>query len=345
MKGWISLSKPRSMRIRRRRKRKRKLRLALLTLFFVVASAYGSYEYLAGKNQANKNSSSVAQGEEASSAEESKYKEEFKGVDNKDDKINILLLGSDQREDEQARTDTIMIAQYDTKEQTAKLASIMRDTYINIPGYGYNKINAAFSFGGPELLRQTISENFGIEPEYYSIVDFEGFTQIVDTISPDGIEVDVEKDMKYKDGAGTIDLDLQEGKQKLDGEELLGYARFRNDEEGDFGRVARQQKVIRLMKEELISFKGVLKAPRLIGTIQPYIDTNIDNGKILQLGKDFLFNPVKDIETLRIPTNDNYWNERKDYPIGLVLNHDESQTREDLQAFFEKGKQEESPSE
>lgn len=330
------MSKSRSLRNRRRRKRKRKVRLAFWSIVFLAVFGYSSYEYLAGKNQAKSMSTGVAQAEEAESVtEESNYKDEFQGVDNMDDQINVLLLGSDQRGDEQSRTDTIMIAQLDPKEQTAKLASIMRDTYINIPGYGYNKINAAFYFGGPELMRKTISENFGIEVEYYSIIDFEGFTQTVDTIAPNGIEVDVEKDMSYQDGAGTIDIDLKEGMQNLNGEELLGYARFRHDAEGDFGRVKRQQKVIRLMKEELLSFNGVFKAPRLIGTIQPYIDTNLGSGKILQIGKDLLLNPVKDIETMRIPTNDNFWNERKDYPIGLVLNHDESQTKEDLQAFFE----------
>ncbi|MCA0969596.1 LCP family protein [Halobacillus litoralis] len=304
---------------------------------------YSSYEYLAGKNQASSKSPGVAQAEEAPSIEEEKeqYKEDFQGVDNLDDKINVLLLGSDQRGDERARTDTIMIAQYDPNNQKVKLASIMRDTYTDIPGYGYNKINAAFYFGGPELLRQTISENFGVEIEYYSIVDFEGFTATVDTIAPKGIEVDVEKDMNYQDGAGTIDIDLDEGAQMLDGEELLGYARFRHDAEGDFGRVERQQKVIKLMKDELLSFNGVLKAPRLVGTVQPYLDTNLGTGKVLQIGKDLILNPVETIDTMRIPTSDNVWNERKDYPIGLVLNHDESKTKEELQAFFEDEKEDE----
>ncbi|WP_246363652.1 LCP family protein [Halobacillus locisalis] len=331
------MAKSRSLRNRRRRKRKRKMKVALITLLFISAFCYSSYEYLAGKNQAKGQSSNVAVAEESPPVEDTnkKYEVEFKGKDNLDDQINVLLLGSDQRGDEQARTDTIMIAQYAPNKQSVKLASLMRDTYINIPGYGYNKINAAFYFGGPELMRQTISENFGIELEYYAIVDFEGFTQTVDTIAPDGLEVNVEKDMNYQDGAGTIDIDLDEGTQKLDGEELLGYARFRHDANGDFGRVERQQKVLRLLKDELMSFSGVLKAPRLIGTIQPYIQTNIGSGKVLELGKDLLINPVKDMQTMSIPTTDNVWNERKDYPIGLVLNHDESKTKADLQTFFE----------
>ncbi|MFQ3543883.1 LCP family protein [Halobacillus rhizosphaerae] len=323
----------RKSRKSRKKRRRRKLFLFLLILFFLLAIGYTGYEYIAGKNEAKSN---LSGSDDASSLKDttSKYKDDFKGAKGEDGKVRVLLLGVDQRGNEIPRSDTIIIAQYDTKNNTAKMASIMRDTYVDIPGHGYNKINAAFAFGGPELLRQTISKNFGVDLEYYSIVDFNGFVQIANTLAPNGLTVNVEEDMKYKDGAGTIDLDLKKGKQKLDGEELLGYARFRHDSQGDFGRVERQQKVIKLLKDELISFNGILKAPRLIGNIQPYVDTNMGKGKIISLAKDFLLNPVDDIQTTKIPEEDNIQNVRKPYPIGLVLSHNEQQTREDIQNFL-----------
>ncbi|SDJ44562.1 LCP family protein [Salimicrobium halophilum] len=320
----------RALRRRKRRKRKRKLLVALLMIMTLTVAGYTAVEYINGKQNAEGKSSANA--EDTLEKEKSEYAKEWNGTDNGDGKTNVLLLGSDQRENEEARTDTIMIAQYEPGEQSAKLVSLMRDTYVKIPGHGYNKINAAFAIGGPELMRKTIKENFGVEMEYFAVVDFDGFTEIVDTIAPNGLEIDVEKDMYYQDSTGIIDL--EEGTQKLSGKELLGYARFRKDQEGDYGRVRRQQQVISRLKEELISLNGVLKAPRLIGTVQPYMDMNIGTGKTLSLGKDFLLNPVEDIEKLRIPTDENVWNERKEYPIGLVLAHDEEKTKETIQEFL-----------
>ena len=98
--------------------------------------------------------------------------------------INILLIGSDARPDEKGLSDTLMIAHYNQKTNRVKLASIMRDTYVEIPDYGKQKINAAFAFGGPELVRKTIKQNFDIDINYYAVVDFNGFSKIVDLSSP-----------------------------------------------------------------------------------------------------------------------------------------------------------------
>ncbi|MGV2621810.1 UNVERIFIED_CONTAM: LCP family protein [Halobacillus marinus] len=337
------MSQKRTLRKRRRKRRKRKAILAILSLTFLLFISYSAYEYLSGKHEAMENQASAEDGE-GIDFEESPYKDSFRGVDNGDEKMTILLLGTDQRGTETARTDTIMLAEYNKENQDVKMVSLMRDTYVDIPGHGYNKLNAAFAIGGPELLRETIVDNFAVEPEYYAIVDFKGFTHIVDTLAPDGIEVDIDKDMYYEAGGDGTKIDLKAGKQQLDGEELLGYVRFRSDIRSDFGRVERQQEAIGLLKDQLVSFSGVLKAPRLIGTVQPYIDTNIEGTKVVDIGKDILLHPPEDIETLSIPTTDNVWNERKEYPIGLVLNHDEDKTQKTLRAFLDGGTEEpESP--
>ncbi|MFC7321207.1 LCP family protein [Halobacillus campisalis] len=326
------MTNKRSLRIRRKRKRKKRIFIAVLFLMFLTAVSYTGYEYMMGK-QDSQGKVSGDDGTTALDEMSSKYKDEFNGVESQNGKTNVLLLGVDQRNDETPRSDTIMVAQYDEEGNVAKVASIMRDTYVRIPGHDYNKINAAFALGGPELMRQTIKENFGVDVEYYSIVDFNGFTQIVDTLAPSGVEVDIEKNMQYK--SGDTNIDLQQGTHELDGEELLGYARYRSDSQGDFGRVQRQQEVLKLLKEEAVSFNGVMKAPRLLGSLQPYIDTNFSSGKILDLGKDLIFNPLDDIETFSLPEEGNVWNERKEYPIGLVLAHNEEESAKAIQEFLE----------
>lgn len=332
------MSNSRSLRKRRNKRRRRKGIIALFAFILLAFSSYTAYEFLAGKHRSLNNQTASAENA-FSETTESLYKDEFKGVDNGDDQMMVLLLGIDQRGSEVSRTDTMMLAQYDKKTQSTKIVSLMRDMYVDIPGHGKNKLNAAFAIGGPELLRETIAENFGIEAEYYSIIDFNGFTEIVDTLSPDGVEIDVEKDMQYTSGDGSTNIDLEQGSRILSGDELLGYVRFRSDASGDFGRVERQQKVIQILKDELLSVQGVLKAPRLVGSIQPYIDTNLSGTSILNAGKDILFQSSGSIDMMSVPTNDNVWNERKDYPVGLVLNHDFVETAQTLEEFFEEDKE------
>ncbi|RSK26284.1 LytR family transcriptional regulator [Bacillus sp. HMF5848] len=324
------MANSRMQRKHRQRKRKKVSILTVIIVFLLAGAAYAVFEYNAGVRNAT-------EGEDPNVAEETsteKETEEFNGVkEQTSSKTNVLLLGVDSRGETKSRTDTIIIAQYDSKTNEVKLGSIMRDTYVSIPGYKDNKINTAFYFGGPELLRQTIKENFGIDIEYYAIVDFKGFTKVVDTISPKGIEIEVEKRMKYQDGAGTINIDLYPGVQKLNGDKLLDFARFRNDSEGDFGRVRRQQIVLSKVKDEIISINGVIKLPRLLGTIQPFVDTNMSQTKMLSLGTDYLLNPDSDIETLRIPVDNSFWNASYEH-AGAVLEIDKEKNIAEISAFF-----------
>ncbi len=254
--------------------------------------------------------------------------EEFNGQKDDQGRINVLLLGIDARGEEQARTDTIMIAQYDPEKETARTVSLMRDIYVDIPGNGSWKLNTAYFLGGAELLRQTIKENFDIEVQYYALIDFKGFQEVVDVLAPEGIEMNVEKRMSEK-----IEVVLEPGTQKLNGEELLGYARFRQDAEGDFGRVRRQQEVINALKEELISIKGVAKLPQLVGSITPFIETNISSMERVSLAKDFILNPVDEIESITIPIEGSYSNERYE-DAGLVLDIEYEENIAAIKAFL-----------
>lgn len=217
--------------------------------------------------------------------------------------VNILFIGSDSRGEDQGRSDSLMIAHYDSKAKQPKLVSLMRDMYVDIPGHGKDKINAAYSYGGAELLRQTISENFNINIEYYAIVDFESFPKIVDTLLPEGVEINAEKDMSEY-----IDIPIKAGEQTMDGETLLQYARFRHDEESDFGRVRRQQQVLNALSEQGAKLTKITKLPSILGKIEGYTTTNLPSSFILSVGKDFILGDTKEMQTLTLPVDGSWQN-------------------------------------
>ncbi|WP_260632351.1 LCP family protein [Bacillus bingmayongensis] len=258
----------------------------------------------------------------------------FQGGKQEKDIWNILIIGSDSRGERQARADTIMIAQYNKKENTANLASIMRDSYVEIPSYDkkYNKINAAYYYGGPELLRKTIQHNFGIDVSHYVTIDFEAFVKIVDTIAPEGIEVNLTQTI-----IDDMGLHLQPGIQALHGKDLLKYARFRHDTESDFGRVKRQQEVLRALKQTLTdkvhSIDGVLNLPIMAHELSPYIKTNLDIGALFTLGNSILFQPIDKMETMRIPIDKEYEPALTEH-AGSVLKINQEINKEAIQNFF-----------
>ncbi|SFC23220.1 transcriptional attenuator, LytR family [Bacillus sp. OV322] len=313
----------RSTRHKKKKKKKRGLRrfLTVLVLLLIAAGAYVYFQYKQGMSEALDGAGK----EKAASYD-------FNGKLPNNGQINVLLLGSDSRGEKHSRTDSILIAHYNQNTHEPKLVSIMRDSYVDVPGHGKQKINAAFAFGGPELLRKTIEENFGININYYSIVDFKGFPKIVDTIAPDGIKVNVPHDM-----SSGIDMTLHKGEQTLHGKELLGYVRFRHDNMSDFGRVQRQQEVLGKLKDKATEINNVVKLPKILGMTAPYIDTNIDTKTMLILGKDVITGQAKSVDKLRIPLDGTFENER--IPgIGAVLAVDLEKNKAALQQFLSSSK-------
>ncbi|MFS0646259.1 LCP family protein [Siminovitchia sp. 179-K 8D1 HS] len=299
-------------------KRKWKRHIFLLFILFILTAAiYSIVQYNMG----------------LSVAKDGPYKDdgttfdEFKGPEPRFGEINILLIGSDSRGEDRGNSDTLMIAHYNQDTHDLKVASIMRDTFVDVPGYGKQKINAAFAFGGPELLRKTIKQNFDIDINYYAVVGFDGFTKLVELVAPNGIEVDIPYEMS--DGIG---MTLKPGKQILHGEQILGYVRFRQDRLSDFGRVGRQQEVLSKLKEEAISIHSLVKLPKMLGIADPYIDTNVDTNTLLAIGKGLIAGKSKQMETLRIPIQDSYVNERAD--VGAVLSIDFHQNKQALKEFL-----------
>ena len=291
---------------------------ALLLVSIFMIGLFNVFQYIGGTAKNHSTNHLIKRKESYS----------FQGEKNKLNAVNVLLLGSDSRGEKQARTDTIMVAHYDQQTHKIKLISLMRDMYVSVPGHGHQKLNAAFSFGGPELLRETIKVNFGLDIHYYAIVDFKGFEKAIDLLVPNGIEVDVPHEMSYG-----IDMTLKKGKQQLHGKELLGYVRFRHDRLSDFGRVQRQQEVISKLKEEALSLHNVVKFPELLDLLHTYVETNMDTSTLLTIGKDILTKKSGEIETLRIPKDGSFQNKRYD-GLGEVLGVDFQQNKEALKNFL-----------
>lgn len=193
--------------------------------------------------------------------------QEFNGAASENGSKNILLLGSDTRDNISGRSDSMMVLQVDGRGKP-KLVSFMRDMYVNIPGVGENKLNAAYAYGGADLVRQTLKENFGIDCRYYAMVDFQTFEKGVDALFPRGVQIDAEKDM-----SAYIDEPITKGPQRMNGHTLLNYARFRMDEEGDFGRVRRQQQVMQSVFGQLKNPLVLLRGPYAAGKIWGYLST------------------------------------------------------------------------
>lgn len=236
----------------------------------------------------------------------------LKGTSVKDDDIiSILLIGADKRESwkEAGRSDSCMIATIDMKHNKLKLTSLMRDMYLEIPGYGKHKFNAAYSYGGVELMYKTIVANFGITVDGYVLVDFEAFKSVIDTLG--GVDVkltDDEYNYLMKAYHRTSVLKLKQGNNKMNGTQALAYCRIRQDIRGDFGRTERQRYVISqilaAMKKEPLS-----KWYETAEAVMPLMTSDMDADTILEYMKCVVLMGTTDIEQLRIPVDGSYTNE------------------------------------
>ncbi|MGM0897959.1 MAG: LCP family protein [Bacillota bacterium] len=254
--------------------------------------------------------------------------EPFAGDEDNSGYQNILVLGVDSRGEEQSRTDTMMMVTHDRENNEVKITSFMRDIYADIPGYQSYKLNTAYYLGGVDLLASTLREMFGVEIHNYALVDFQSFETLVDIAAPGGVEIDVEKAMSEK-----IGVTLSPGVQNLNGQELLGYARFRSDNEGDFGRVRRQQQVLAALKEELISVSSIPKLPKLAGAAQGYVQTDMPLVDQIKLATQLGTGGSGEIERLTIPVEGGY--NYANYPqAGSVLEIDLEQNRRALEEFL-----------
>lgn len=201
--------------------------------------------------------------------------------------INILICGEEAINDDRGRTDSIMIATINQKDNNLRLTSIMRDTYVKIPGFSDNKINAAYHNGGMKTLVATIKENFGISVDGYVLVNFDSFQDIIDAIG--GIDIKLsEEEVKYLNNTNYISNSsyhtLHVGVNHLNGNQALGYARVRyvskDGNYGDFARTLRHRTVMKAIYKKMMD-KSTLELVAMIPKILPMLTTNIKKADIV----------------------------------------------------------------
>lgn len=197
-------------------------------------------------------------------------------------KTNIVVLGTDTRKGDTGRSDTLFVVMMDPDNKGAALLSVPRDTRVKIQGHGWDKINAAYAYGGHELTQRTVRDLLGLRIDHYVVIDFQGFKDLVDVIG--GIDINVEKRMYYYDPYDNFKIDLQPGLQHMDGRTAIQYVRFR-DGEGDIGRIRRQQKFILAMYQKITSGHMIARIPSLAKQILSMIKTDMGMQDMLRMGK------------------------------------------------------------
>lgn len=189
--------------------------------------------------------------------------------------INFLLLGVDERSGDVGRSDTIMMLSANLATKRIGLVSVPRDSRVDMIKYGSTKVNHAYAYGGITLAKQTIEKLLNVKADHYFVINFSAFKKIIDLLG--GVDLDVEKDMYYRDdydGENGLIIDLQKGKQHLDAEKAIEYVRYR-DEEGDIGRVKRQQKFLNAVLAKFTSPSTILKIPSIIKEVRNSIQTDM----------------------------------------------------------------------
>lgn len=216
-------------------------------------------------------------------------------------KMNVMIMGVDRRSDDVGRSDTLMVATIDTEKDKASLLSIPRDTRLKIKDNGFDKINAAYAYGGWKLTRTSVEELLGTEMKYYVLVDIKAFERIIDVIG--GIDLDVDKRMYYEDpwdDDGGLVIDLYPGQQHLDGKRAIQYVRYR-DGEGDIGRIGRQQKFMKAVLAKLISPSILPKLPDVLREVNAALETDMPVSEMLSLAKNLRSIQANGIETNMVP--------------------------------------------
>ncbi|MEN6411700.1 MAG: LCP family protein [Veillonellales bacterium] len=202
-----------------------------------------------------------------------------------ENKVNILVMGVDQRDGDVGRSDTLFVLTVDTKNKSVSMLSVPRDTRVKIPGHGWDKINHAYAMGGHKLSMKAVEGLLGINMDHYVLININGFKKIVDAIG--GVDIDVEKRMYYTDpydDNGGLVINLKPGLQHMDGETAIQYVRYR-DEEGDIGRVQRQHKFMKAVLKEIASPSIIPKIPTIIKEVSSAVITDMSTGQMLSMAQ------------------------------------------------------------
>ena len=285
--------------------------------------------------------------------------EVFNGQDTKNG-VNILILGTDGRigqNSAETRTDSIMVLNVGGSDKKIKMVSFMRDNLVYIDGYSKvvagkkqadNKLNVAYELGeqegqkGAEMVRKVLKDNFDLDIKYYALVDFQAFATAIDTLFPDGVTIDAKfstlEGRPLTEATVGDDLHATEtesptqtirvGKQQMNGSTLLNYARFRDDDEGDYGRVKRQQQVMSAVLEQIKDPTKLFTGSEALGKVFAMTSTNAPYTFLLTNGLPVLQGVQNGIEKLTVPELGDWVDTYDVYGgLGLLVDQNKYQTK------------------
>ncbi|MBL1209307.1 LCP family protein [Geminocystis sp. GBBB08] len=222
--------------------------------------------------------------------------------------VNILVMGIDKVANSEenpesrfsGRSDTMLLVRFQPDDHSLKILSIPRDSRVQLPNGNYDKINSANAIGGVPYTKEVIQRNLdNINIDKYIRITPNAFTDLVDLIG--GVEVYVPVDMKYTDKTQGLYIDLKEGKQTLNGDQVEQFARFRHDNLGDIGRVQRQQILLKALREKLQSPQTIFKIPQALKLLQNEIDTDLTQSEMLSLAAFSLSLDRQEIRMVMLP--------------------------------------------
>lgn len=222
--------------------------------------------------------------------------------------MNVMIVGRDYDYNNQdqvikthARSDMLMIGRLDFTNGTVRLLSIPRDTHARIPGHGTHKINTAHAIGGPALAAQTITRNFGIPVDHYIALDFQGFEKAIDLMQ--GVDLSVDRKMDYDDNWGHLHIHLLPGEQHLNGEQAMGFVRFRHAD-SDLVRTKRQQALVAAIKRKMIAPSTLVELPAIINTINKHIDSDLTTDQKIALAQFIRSAPRQNVQMVTLPSTE-----------------------------------------
>ncbi|MEL7355472.1 MAG: LCP family protein [Cyanobacteria bacterium J06560_6] len=196
-------------------------------------------------------------------------------------------------------SDTMLLLRFDPRDQQVTVVSVPRDTRTNVDGL-VTKINEANREGGPALSAQAVSELMGGVPiDRYMRINVQGVEKLIDALG--GVKVNVPKDMKYQDDSQHLYINLKAGEQRLDGDKALQFLRFRYDDNGDIGRVQRQQQFMRALTEQALNPTTISRLPKILSVIQSHVDTNLSVEELVALVGYSSQRDRSDVQMLMLP--------------------------------------------
>jgi LCP family protein required for cell wall assembly len=223
------------------------------------------------------------------------------------DIVNVLVIGCDSRNPaaDRGRSDTMLIMSYNKKTKEVSIISLLRDSLVPIEGYGWNRLNTAYFFGGAGLCINTVNQIFGLDIQYYITIDFNGFVGVVDELG--GVPITLSQaEAEYFNKHNN--WGVLAGETELDGKQALSYARNRTTGGSDFARTERQRKVIEALIKKVLREKNIGDIAALLDTGLNYVKTNFSAGILTSLAYNVFTDKISKINSAYVPMSGSFSN-------------------------------------